>query len=359
MTPRTIFPEATVTSFETAPVSKPTQLPATVVQSTGYTPFVPLTSAFVEAYGTTEMETAAKGSDAILNSTSGDDSDEFVKKLGDLVLAAKGFDPKSMAKAGGFFGGLKGMFGNAKERFVSQFRTLDGQITTLTGALDIHANKQRQRIVALDGLFDENIVAYKALQILVTDGRTTIEATRKSLDAQLAQNPTDALTVQYLNDQSNLLARFEKRVADLDIAMTLAMQTAPEIRLIEANAGNLIDKFQSLKTITIPAWKKQFALYVIQLEQKKSAEIANTIDDATNESIRKNADMLRTNAGTITKAAERAVVDIETVEHVNVQLIGTIEDIKKIHADAALARQAATAKLDGLRKNLVASLGKK
>jgi len=147
--------------------------------------------------------------------------------------------------------------------------------------------------------------------------------------------------------------RLEKRIDDLKRAQMIAMQTAPEIRLLQNNSRMLIAKFQDIVAVTIPAWKKQFSLHILMEEQAKSAALVTAIDDATNAALRKNADLLRQNTTEIARANQRALVEMETLEHVQKQLLGAFEDVQKINEEAAAARAQTDAKLGALRDELI------
>ena len=139
---------------------------------------------------------------------------------------------------------------------------------------------------------------------------------------------------------------------DLRTLQQSALQTLPMIRIIQSNNLMLVDKFYAIKNITLPAWKNQISLALSLNEQKNSVELANTIDDATNELLRRNAELLHDNSVKTAKANQRAVIDVETLEHVQNTLIKTVNDVIQIQKEGMQQRVQATEKLKSLQSNL-------
>ncbi len=177
------------------------------------------------------------------------------------------------------------------------------------------------------------------------------------LNAQLAQeksvvNP-DSFAALRVSDIQGRIDRAEKKVDDLERAKLLCKQLAPQIRLMQSNARSLTQKFGDVKTMTIPAWKNAFTLYIVNIEQKKGAQLANAVSDATDEAFRMQADLLRQNTQEIGKAAQRAVVSIEVIQHMQTQLLGSIDDMVKIADEGKKARADAAPKLLALEQELI------
>jgi uncharacterized protein YaaN involved in tellurite resistance len=137
----------------------------------------------------------------------------------------------------------------------------------------------------------------------------------------------------------------------------VAVQTAPMIRMVQKNKQLLIDKFRNLQELTIPSWKKQFTLAISLIEQQKAVELAQKIDDTTNDLMRKNADLLKQNSINTARANQRAVVDIETLEHVQQTLISTIEEVEQIQRDGEQSRTDAVTRMESMKSELISKLG--
>jgi len=313
-----------------------------------------LTSAIVENYGVDAMERSAKMSDKLLAMSGAETGGAFSDKMLELTALAKGLDPQEAVKRRSWWFKMLKRMGLAKSKIDTQFKALDVQITTLSGELQRHSDRQRDRANDLEALFDENTRAYQEIEKLVIAGRAFLKRPRSPITE--AVGPMDA---QKHVDQYALEQRLDKRLNDLDIAMTLMVQTAPEIRIMQANGRALVDKFTTLTKLTIPAWKKQFALHVMQLEQKKTASVSDAAEDATDDAIRQNADMLRETTSQIAAAGQRPMVRIGTIEHVQQQLLATVDDVRQITAEAARERVGLTKRLVVIRDDLVTGLQKR
>lgn len=310
-----------------------------------------LTSAIVDNYGAAEMEKSAAVSDKLLAFVGQEAGTEFSDKLGNLILVAKGLDPAEAEKQRTWWRRLLNFFGVQTETAAAQFKMVDAQITTLAGELKNHSDRQRGRHTDLEKLFDENRKAYEEIGALVNKGRTYLQ---RQKDVPVAEVVT-GMEAQDIADRKALAQRLDKRLTDLDVAMTLMLQTAPEIRIMQANANALVDKFTTLTKLTIPALKKQFALHVLQVEQKGSAVIADAVDDATNDAFKKNATALHDNTVQVAKSGQRQIMEVATVEFVQKELLRTIDDVRQINADASAARAGVAAKLTTIRHDLITS----
>ena len=293
-------------------------------------------------------------SKALLEHTKASELEAFGVRLGDLINTAKGLNITDL-KHKGVFGMIKGMFASYKERFMAQYQTCAKQIERFTGELQASANQQQKRIADLERLYESNMAEHESLTVAIGDGTAVAERLRAELD-QIDTSAMDTMAAQRVFDQRALVDRLEKRVDDLKRVCMLAEQTAPQIRLMQENARLLVNKFNDIKNLTIPAWQKQFALQIILLEQEKGAKLANSIDDATNEAMRRSADLLRQNTKNINKAAQRSTVDLETLEHINKQTIGALEDARAVVEQGRQQRALTDGKLEQMRTELMASI---
>ena len=170
------------------------------------------------------------------------------------------------------------------------------------------------------------------------------------------------MAVQVVSDFEQSVDRFEKKLHDLKLSKTLAIQTAPQIRLIQNNDRALIDRVQSAIYHTIPLWKNQMVIALGLSRQKEVIEMQRAVADATNDLLRRNAEMLKQNSIDTATANERGIVDVETVKKVNEDLISTIEETLRIQREGRQKRQAAEKELvaiegrlkDALLKNATA-----
>lgn len=319
-------------------------------------PSIPSTvdDSWVSGLGQKESSQIATLSRALLDKTKGTELEGFGIKIGELISTAKGLNISEL-KSKGLLGKLKGLFASAKERFLNQYNTATKQIDRFMGELQASANLQQKRIVDLEKLYESNMQEHQNLTMAISEGTAMAARLRGQIEA-IDPSGLDPMGAQRLYDQKALADRLEKRVDDLKRVCMLAEQTAPQIRLMQENARLLVNKFNDIKNLTIPAWQKQFALQVILLEQEKGAKLAESIDDATNEALRRSADLLRQNTSAINKAAQRSVIDLETLEHINKQTIGALEDTRNIVEQGRLARLETDNRLEKMRAELLVSL---
>lgn len=278
------------------------------------------------------------------------DADAFGQKLNELVGVAKNLNPSHFANPG-IIGRITGFFGSAKEKILAQFQTVDSRMQALIQELDHSTTLHTERIQDMEEMYVANVNAHGALEAAVAEGKRLAQA----LQAQLAHETqaTDAFSAQRVNDVRTRIDRLEKRIDDLRRAMLLAKQAAPEIRLLQENARTLSMKFKDVKAVTIPAWQNAFALYLMQLEQKKGAELVTAVHDATDEAFRMQADLLRQNTESIARAKQRSIVSVETLEHVQQQLLASFDDMNRIAEEGRRSRTEALPKLKALEQQLV------
>lgn len=314
--------------------------------------FVVITDDQIDKIGENNRVTAAGFSSKMLASVRASDVDLMGDKLNQLVATAKGLDPNKFAH-GGIFSKLTGLFSNVKEKMLSEYQTVEKRMDTLVAEIDKSADNQRRRIVDLEDMYNLNVHVHDAFQADID----TIKSFLVELNNQLAQekslvNP-DSFAALRVSDIQGRIDRAEKKIDDLERAKLLCKQLAPQIRLMQSNARALTQKFGDVKTMTIPAWKNAFTLYIVNIEQKKGAQLANAVSDATDEAFRMQADLLRQNTQEIGKATQRAVVSIEVIQHMQTQLLGSIDDMVKIADEGKKARADAAPKLLALEQELV------
>ena len=210
-----------------------------------------------------------------------------------------------------------------------------------------------------DRLFNQNLEYFKLLQLYIKAGEEKIGELRQSTlpklrqEAAASQNP---MAVQAVSDFENTIDRFEKKIYDLKISKTLAIQTAPQVRLIQNNDKVLIDRIQSAIYNTIPLWKNQMVIALGLARQQNVLQTQRAVNDMTNDLLKKNAEMLKQNSLETAKENERGIVDIETVRKVNDDLIATIEGTLKIQQEGRQRRQSAEQELRQIEEKLKQTL---
>lgn len=312
----------------------------------------------VAALGAKSGTGLANVSTQLLSQVRNGDTGEFGKGLSDLVLLAKGLDPESL-KNKGVFGRILGKVKSARAHMVSQYGTVERQMDTLVVELDAKAALHAKRIHDMEQMYADNEAYHGQLQEAIEYGRAMLEQLKADFEVQKQVAVEDSFGAQRLADHERLIARLEKRIDDLGRAQLLAKQNAPQLRLMQENARSLVQKFGDIKAVTLPAWKNAFGLYVLQLEQQAAVKVTQAIDDTTDAALRRSADLLRQNSEAIARSRQRSVISIETLEHVQSQLLGSIEDIKRIEAEGQTQRASEAPRLLAMEKALIESFAPK
>jgi uncharacterized protein YaaN involved in tellurite resistance len=311
-----------------------------------------ITPGNLHVFGREAASKTAAFSSQLLDQVRNRDLDQAGEKLGDVVRIARSLDLESFAGKSKLpvIGGLIDRMRASKGELVQRFSTTNQQIEQLMQDVAQKQGTQSQRVGEFDRMHD-----------IVRDERHALGLHVAAGKQRLAQLAAEQASLAGLDDPAsrdrraeveNAIRLLDKRVGDLAVMQHAADQSLPMIRLIQANAIQLIEKFNAVRSITIPSWKRQFAIQLSLSEQKNAVELSNAIDDATNEIMRKNADLMRQTSVETAKANQRAVVDVATLHHVHEQLIQTVEEVRTIHRDGMQARRQAEVELAQLREDV-------
>lgn len=239
--------------------------------------------------------------------------------------------------------------------FMGQFETTKQQIEGLVGEVEFSQKGLSQRNLSLDEMFVSVTTEHRLLGLHIAAGKVRLQELREQATQMRAQ-PLTPTGVQQLADLDALVANLDKRIGDLQALQHSALQSLPTIRMIQANNQMLVDKFHTIREITVPAWKRQFMLALTLNEQRNAVQLATTIDDATNDLLRRNADLLHRNSVETARANQRLVIDVDTLKQVQSTLIKTVEDVIKIQQDGVSQRRAAEKQIEAMRTDLQAKL---
>ncbi|KAA8735343.1 toxic anion resistance protein [Acinetobacter qingfengensis] len=308
----------------------------------------------VAEYGKNIATQTSTYTDDLLQLVQSKDLDETGQKLNQVVNAAQQLNSKHLLaeqRKSGFLGSIFSKFKQAKQTFQVQFHNAKEQIDHLIQEIEISQTGLKQRVEMLDKMFAAVQQEQHTLGIYIAAGQLKQQQLAQQISALTVQEQ-DQHIVQQIYDLNHAANNLEKRVHDLKMLQQSALQTLPMIRIIQSNNLMLVDKFYAIKNITIPAWKNQISLALSLNEQKHSVELADSIDNATNELLRKNAELLHSNSVNTAKANQRAVIDIDTLEHVQNTLIKTVNDVIQIQKEGMEKRVQATEKLKSLQGNL-------
>ena len=211
----------------------------------------------------------------------------------------------------------------------------------------------------LDKMYDMNIVYFKELTMYILAGKKKLaEVQNTELPALVAKaeetgRPEDA---QAARDLEERIVRFERKLSDLELTRVIAMQTAPQIRMVQNNEIAMIEKIQTTLVNTIPLWKNQMVLSLGIANAADAVKAQNAVNKTTNELLRKNADMLQSSTTQIAEETERGIVDIETLQHTNETLIQTFDDVLRIQQEGRQKRAEAEVEIRRLEDELKSKL---
>ena len=316
-------------------------------------------SAAIIDFGTTAQKNIADFSDSILCNVRAKDSGYVGELLGELLTNVKSFEPKS--SDGGFLKKLPlvGSLVGKAETMMQGYEKVSVQVEKVKTSLQKARMLMMKDVTMLDTLFAKNLEYFKTLELYIRAGEEKMqemrEVTLPKLRAQAAAS-SDPMAAQVVSDFESSVERFEKKVHDLKISKTISIQTAPQIRLIQNNDKVLIDRVQSAIYNSIPLWKNQMVIALGLANQKKVLEMQHSVNEMTNDLLKKNAEMLKIGTIETAKENERSIVDIETVRKVNDDLVTTIEETLKIQQEGRAKRRAAEAELVELEGRLKKAL---
>ena len=306
------------------------------------------------SFGASAQKDIAEFSNSVLSKVRTKDSGEVGVLLNDLVSKVKGFEPsesKSFVSKIPFLGALVDKGNN----LIQGFEKLSTQVDKISAALERSKIQLMEDVVLYDNLYQKNLDYFKDLELYIRAGEEKLvelrEVTLPKLKAQ-ANAKNDPMAVQLVSDFEQSVERFEKKVHDLKLSKTIAIQSAPQIRLIQNNDKLLIDRVQAAIFHTIPLWKNQMVIALGLSRQQQVIQLQRAVSDTTNQLLQRNAQMLKQNTIETAKENERSIVDIDTLKKVNQDLISTIEETLKIQQEGRQKRAAAEKELVAIESNL-------
>ena len=302
-------------------------------------------------YGVAAQRSVASFSENALANVRGKDLGEVGETLSSLVVEVKGFGKPEKK-------GLLGVFRKSQDKLEllrAQYGKAENSVNRIAKELEQHQVALLKDIAMFDQMYDLNLKYYKELTMYIIAGKKRLEEVRATELAELrkkAQESGKAEDEQRYNDYVQLCDRFEKKLYDLELTRMVSLQLGPQTRLLQNNDTLMVEKIQSSLVNTIPLWKSQMVLS-LGLEHNRQATAAQSaVTEATNELLKKNADMLKMGTIAAAKESERSVVDIETLQHTNEQLISTIDEVIAIQRDGAQKRREAEAELGRIEGEL-------
>ena len=307
-------------------------------------------------YGAAAQKNIADFSQGALETVRTKDMGQVGEMLSELVAQLSSIEPEEKKK------GLAGLFqraGDSMEKLKVQYSKAETNVDRITEALEKHQLTLMKDIAVLDQMYEKNLQYFKELTMYILAGQQKVKAEREGELARLrsaaAQSgrPEDA---QAANDYAALIDRFEKKLHDLELTRIVSLQMGPQIRMVQNNDTLMTEKIQTSLVNTIPLWKSQMVLSLGIHHAKQAMEAQRQVTDMTNRLLKTNADMLKMASVETAKESERAVVDLETLQHTNQTLIETLDEVLQIQQEGRQKRQQASAELKRMEDELRSKL---
>ena len=311
-------------------------------------------AAQVLQFGSAAQNKISEFSDSILENVKTKNTGEVGDLLADLVSQIKSFDND----ISGSDKGLAKIFSNAKrqlDKIIAKYNKIDNNIDAIENGLEKDKLQMLKDITIFDTMYEKNLEYFKEISLYIIAGERKLEELRTvelpKLQAQ-AEASGEQMDAQKVADMENTINRFEKKIYDLKTTRLISIQMAPQIRLLQNNEAELVEKIQSSITNTIPLWKNQIVLALGINNAKKALKNEQAVSKLTNEMLKKNSETLKQGSIDIAEESEKAIIDIETLQKTNQDLIETIDTVIEIHKNGRIKRQEAEKELETLEKEL-------
>ena len=302
-------------------------------------------------YGAGTQKKMADFSDTALENVKTQDLGEIGELISNVVGELKDFDVQEEGKFFGFFRKQTSKIENLKNKYDKA----QVNVAKITDSLQQHQVRLMKDSAMLDKMYEQNLNYFKELTMYILAGKKKLEETRNGKLAEMKNKaalsglPEDAQAARDLDEKCS---RFEKKLHDLELTRTIAMQTAPQIRLIQNNDTVMVEKIQTTIVNTIPLWKSQMVLALGIAHSAEAAQAQRQVTDITNELLRKNAETLHMATVETAKESERGIVDLETLQKTNADLIQTLDDVMRIQMEGRQKRQAAEMEMHRMEEEL-------
>lgn len=302
-------------------------------------------------YGAGTQKKMADFSDTALENVKTQDLGEIGELISNVVGELKDFDVQEEGKFFGFFRKQTSKMENLKNKYDKA----QANVEKITDSLQQHQVRLMKDSAMLDKMYEQNLNYFKELTMYILAGKKKLEETRNGKLAEMKNKaalsglPEDAQAARDLDEKCS---RFEKKLHDLELTRTIAMQTAPQIRLIQNNDTVMVEKIQTTIVNTIPLWKSQMVLALGIAHSAEAAQAQRQVTDITNELLRKNAETLHMATVETAKESERGIVDLETLQKTNADLIQTLDDVMRIQMEGRQKRQAAEMEMHRMEEEL-------
>ncbi len=313
-------------------------------------------SAQVLQYGSGAQTKISSFSDSVLDTVKTKNTGEVGDLLADLVANVKDFNtdvPASLAPKG-----IQGLFFNAKkeiDKLIAKYSKVETNVDKIEKQLETQKIKMLKDITIFDTMYEKNLEYFKELSLYIIAGEKKLNELRNEVLPALqkaAEESGEQQDVQKVNDMVNAINRFEKKLYDLKTKRIISLQMAPQIRLIQNNDSELVEKIQSSLINTIPLWKNQIVIALGLANAKSALGVQKAVTDTTNEMLKKNSEMLKQGTIEVAEESEKSIVNVETLQKTNKDIIETLDKVLEIHENGRAKRAEAEAQLVNIEKEL-------
>lgn len=307
------------------------------------------------AYGSSAQKEISKFSDEVLDNVKTKQTGEVGDLLTDLVAQIKDFDKEINVQENK---GIFGIFNSIKkqiEKIILKYDKVENNIDRIETRLENHKVQMLKDIAIFDTMYQKNIDSFKLISMYIIAGDKKLQELKEVTLPELqkkAEESGEQLDAQAVNDMIATINRFEKKIYDLKTTRIISIQMAPQIRMIQNNDSELVEKIQSSIINTIPLWKNQVVIALGVANSKRALETQKAVTDITNEMLKKNSENLKQGTLEVAKESERAMVDIDTLKKTNNDIIETLDKLIEIHSEGSKKRAEAEVELQKIEKEL-------
>ena len=307
-------------------------------------------------FGSAAQDKISKFSDDVLQNVRTKDTGAVGDLLGELVAEIKSFDNALADNAK--MNIIERIFSTAKKEFdklVAKYSKIEKNIDSIENGLEKDKLQMLKDINVFDNMYEKNLEYFKEISLYIIAGEKKLEELNNvTLPAlkKAAEESGDHLDVQKVQDMENIINRFEKKLYDLKTTRLISIQMAPQIRLLQNNDAELVEKIQSSITNTIPLWKNQMVLALGINNAQKALKNQQAVSKLTNDMLKKNSETLKQGSIKIAEESEKAIVDIETLRKTNQDIIETIDKVIEIHKNGRIKRAESEKELASLEQEL-------
>lgn len=312
-------------------------------------------TAIVLSYGASAQQEIAKFSDDVLTNVRTKNTGDVGELLTDLVVEIKDFDSASDINGSK---GLFSIFNSLKKRvakLLTKYDKVNNNIDKIEKKLENHKIQMLKDIAIFDEMYEKNLESFKQISLYIIAGDKKIKELKEvelpKLQEQ-AKASGEQIDAQKVNDLIAVISRFEKKIYDLKTTRIISIQMAPQIRMIQNNDSELVEKIQSSIINTIPLWKNQVVIALGLANAKSALNTQQAVSEITNEMLKKNSENLKQGTIEIAAESEKAIVDVETLKKTNSDIIETLDALIQIHDEGSRKRTEAEVELQKIEKEL-------